>query len=293
MRPKIFPTFLRPFLRRRHFLPTVALISMVSLAACSAPSAAPQPDSTPNSFPTGHVHGMSVDPGTDRVLLATHNGLYDVSSSPAQRIGPVIDLMGYTAGENNTLYASGHPGPDTDLPNPVGLLSSTDGGKSWEPLSRQGQSDFHALTKTGESFVGYDGQLITSGDGLQWQAAETQIAPFDLSGTTSSDVVLATTGEGLYRSTDAGSTWSLVTDSPLLLLTALDGETAVGVTPEGDIHTSADAGATWAKKGSIGGAPTAIDTHTDDGADQEIWVATETGVKVSGDGGSSFNDLVP
>ncbi|MDF9279487.1 exo-alpha-sialidase [Arthrobacter sp. EH-1B-1] len=292
MRPRISAT---RFLRRRLVLLTVALVSTVSLAACSAPSAAPQPTSTPNSFPTGHVHGMSVDPGTDRVLLATHDGLYDVSTSPAQRIGPVIDLMGYTAGGNSTLYASGHPGPDTDLPNPVGLLRSTDSGKSWEPMSRQGQSDFHALTRTGtgESFVGYDGQLITSEDGLQWEAAETQIAPFDLSGATSSDVVLATTADGLYRSTDAGSTWSLVADSPLLLLTALAGDKAVGVTPEGDIHTSADAGVTWAKKGSIGAAPTAIDTHTDDGADQEIWVATETGVKVSGDGGTSFNDLVP
>lgn len=281
------------FLRRRLVLPTVALISMVSLTACSAPSAAPQPTSSPNSFPTGHVHGMSVDPGTDRVLLATHNGLYDVSSSPAQRIGPVIDLMGYTPGENSTLYASGHPGPDTDLPNPVGLIRSTDRGQSWEPVARQGQSDFHALTRAGESFVGYDGQLLTSGDGLQWQPAQTQIAPFDLSGTAGSDVVLASTAEGLYRSTDAGSTWSPVADSPLLLLTVLDGGTAVGVTPEGDIHTSADAGMTWAKKGSIGAAPTAMDAHTDDGADQEIWVATETGVKVSGDGGTTFDDLVP
>lgn len=287
MRPPISPALRH----RRHVLPAVALISMLSLSACSAPSAAPQPTNSQDDYPTGHVHGMSVDPGTDWVLLATHNGLYDVSASPAQRIGPVIDLMGYTPGDDGTLYASGHPGPDTDLPNPVGLIRSTDRGRSWEPVARQGQSDFHALTRTTDSFVGYDGQLITSGDGLQWQPAETQVAPFDLSGTTASDVVLATTAEGLHRSTDAGTTWTLVDGAPRLLLTALDGETAVGVSPEGDVYTSPDAGTTWEAKASIGGSPTAIDAHTDDGAAQEIWVATETGVKVSGDGGTSFNDL--
>jgi hypothetical protein len=54
--------------------------------------------------------------------------------------------MGFTAGKGSGVFcASGHPGEGADLPTPLGLIKSVDGGKTWEQLARQGESDFHAL----------------------------------------------------------------------------------------------------------------------------------------------------
>ena len=99
-----------------------------------------------DGLPSPHVHGVAVNPADDRVYLATHDGLFRYDPTGPQRIGPVIDLMGFTVAGPDHFYASGHPGQGTDLPDPVGLLESTDAGHTWTALSRQGQSDFHALT---------------------------------------------------------------------------------------------------------------------------------------------------
>ena len=48
------------------------------------------------------------------------------------------------------------------------------------------------------------------------------------------------------RSTDAGATWREVDEAPWLLMAAFgDGGAVAGLTPYGQVHTSADAGQTW------------------------------------------------
>ncbi len=77
---------------------------------------------------------MSVNEEAEQVLLATHEGLFDVTSKPAVKIGPTNDLMGFTAAkEQGLFYASGHPGKDSALPNPVGLIKTSDGGATFRP----------------------------------------------------------------------------------------------------------------------------------------------------------------
>jgi photosystem II stability/assembly factor-like uncharacterized protein len=125
--------------------------------------------------------------------------------------------MGFTAGaKQGVLFASGHPWPGSDLPNPLGLIKSTDGGKSWEPLSRQGESDFHALTAAKSGLVAFDGTLRTSPDGKTWSAPSAGFAPAALAADPTSDTVLATTQDGLQRSTDGGRTWALVPAAPII-----------------------------------------------------------------------------
>ena len=288
------PPFRLAFSRSRPVAQTVALaVGTLVLASCS--SAGPQAASTEHpagehSYPAGHIHGMSVDPATNRVLLATHDGLYDVSASPALKIGPNIDLMGFTTAGNGAFYASGHPGPGSGLPNPVGLIRSTDQGRTWEPVSRQGESDFHALAATQSRLVGYDGELLASADGKAWEAVEQGFGPYNLAGTPRGSVVLATTEEGLRRSSDQGVTWSTVPDAPLLLLTALSEESAAGIAPDGRVYTSSDSGVTWQEQGSVPGQPAAIATQALDST-QRIWVATEEGVQVSNDSGQTFTEM--
>lgn len=264
------------------------------VTACS-PASAPTTEAsaapTSSSYPTGHIHGMSVDPATNQVLLATHDGLFNISTSPLTKIGPTIDLMGFTTTANGDFYASGHPGQGSDLPDPVGLIHSTDGGRTWQPLSRQGESDFHALAATDSAIVGYDGELRTSDDGTSWETVQEPVRAFNLAATPRDGVVLATTEKGLQRSIDDGQTWAAVPGAPLLMFTSLSEGQATGITPDGVVYTSSNAGLTWAERGTVPGQPAAIAAHALDDSTLRIWVATEDGVQVSSDNGQTFTDI--
>lgn len=269
-----------------------AAAALLALAACTpSPSqTAPNTTETGIPLPSSHVHGLAVSGETSQVLLATHEGLFDVTSAPATKIGETNDLMGFTAGPaEGVFYASGHPGPGSDLPNPMGLLKSTDGGKTWEQLSRQGESDFHAMTSTQSGIVAFDGSLRTSADGKTWNTIDAGFAPAVLAGHPHSDTVLATTPDGIQRSTDAGTTWKRLTDGPVLQFAAFAHPAeAVGVEPDGTVHYSADSGETWTQKGRINAEVMAIASIK--GADGRpwIWAATAAGLAVSTDGGMTF-----
>lgn len=266
---------------------------ILALSACgtSTITAGPAPaSSTGSPLPDAHIHGLSVSSTTGQVLLATHDGLFDITKQPAAKIGATNDLMGFTGGtDHSVLYASGHPGADSELPNPLGLIRSTDGGKSWERLSRQRESDFHALTATKSGIVAFDGTLRTSPDGKTWSTVTTDFVPAVLAGSPTSDTVLATTPQGIRRSTDSGKTWRAVKSAPVIQFAAFAGPTeAVGVEPDGTVHYSADAGATWSRKGKIQDTVQAVAAIKGTEANPSIWAATGDGLVVSTDGGATF-----
>ncbi len=192
-----------------------------------------------------------------------------------QRVGPVIDLMGFTVAGPGHYYASGHPGTATDLPQPVGLIESRDGGNTWTVLSRGGASDFHALTTAGSTVVGFDGVLRSTADGRTWREGNLDAQPRTLAGSRDGATVLATTPEGLMHSTDAGLSWRWTEQAPLLLMVAFgDGDTVAGLTPDGQVHTSTDAGRTWRATELL--APDAQALHASgEGEQLEILVATD------------------
>lgn len=282
----------RPGIRRTVLL-CGAAAALLTVAACAAPTSQTPATSPPaaSALPGTHVHGLTVNGETGQVLLATHDGLFDATSSPATRIGDTNDLMGFTAGPGEgVFYASGHPGTGSDLPNPLGLIRSSDGGKTWEQLSRQGESDFHALTTTQSGIVAFDGQLRASTDGQSWNAIAADFRPTVLAGHPSSSTVLATTPTGIERSTDGGTIWKAVKDGPVIQFAAFANPTeAVGVKPDGTVHYSADAGATWTTRGRIDAPVMAIDAATGPDGTTRIWAATSTAVLVSTDGGTTFS----
>ncbi|MBO1268013.1 F510_1955 family glycosylhydrolase [Arthrobacter cavernae] len=267
---------------------------VLALSACTPASgpATGTPSTQPagNVLPSAHIHGLAVSGDTGQVLLATHDGLFDVTKQPATKIGGTDDLMGFTAGQGQGIfYASGHPGKGSDLPNPLGLIKSSDGGKTWEQLSRQGESDFHALTTTKSGIVAFDGTLSTSPDGKTWKTVAAGFAPAVLAGNPNSDTVLATTQEGIQRSTDGGNTWVLEKSAPVIQFAAFATPTeAVGVEPGGAVHYSSDGGATWTRKGQIGGKVQAIAAVKGTDGNPHIWAATADGIMVSTDGGTTF-----
>ncbi len=240
-----------------------------------------------------HVHGVGIDPDTGDVLVASHEGLY-VLAAPGgpgeesvvpERIGPGVDLMGFSVAEPGRYVASGHPHEGVDMPNPVGLIESRDGGATWQALSRAGESDFHALVATAERVVGFDGSLRATEDGSTWSTLDEDIEPFALSMADDGRTVVATTQGGLMRSSDGGAAFAPVEGAPPLALVdwVPDTEVVFGVAPDGGVHRSEDAGATWESTGRIEGEAQAL--HAD--AEQLVVVADHR-VSRSTDAGATF-----
>lgn len=244
-----------------------------------------------DGLPSPHVHGVAVNPADSRVYLATHDGLFRYDASGPTRVGPVIDLMGFTVAGPDHFYASGHPGPGTELPEPVGLIESSDGGRTWSPLSRQGQSDFHALAATDAGVVGFDGTLRISADGKAWTTLHPPVAPYALAASPDGKILLATSPSGPVRSTDGGANWSPVNRAPLLqVVDWADPDTVVGVTPDGTVAVSNDSGVTWTTRAGVGSAPQAVGARAVNGS-LRVLVVTTTAVMASTDGGATFAPL--
>ncbi len=241
-----------------------------------------------------------MDQVSSKVLLATHEGLYDATGkTPVKVSTETIDLMGFTpTADPEVFYGSGHPGPGSALQNPVGLIRSADAGKTWEPLSRQGKSDFHALSATDHGLVAFDGKLSTSVDGITWETSSPSFSPAVLAGNPATSVVLATTQQGVQRSTNSGKTWNAVPNAPLMQFVAFAPSPekaptdAVGIAPDGSVHVSTDAGQTWTPTGTVQGEVQAVTALVQASGKPAIWVATATGIQLSTDAGSTFGPAV-
>ena len=271
---------------------------VMAVAGCStvgAPSSSQQARDpaqlAPSSgLPSEHVHGVAFNPADDKVYLATHDGLFRYDTTGPVQIGPVIDLMGFTAAGPDHFYSSGHPGVGVDMPNPVGLIESTDAGQTWSALSRQGQTDFHALTASKSGVVGFDGSaVLRTTDGKSWTTLEPPVATHALATSPSGSTILATSRSGPARSTDSGTTWTVHPEAPLLQFVHFaDDQAVVGVAPDGRVFVSTDAGATWDQRGGVGQPPQAITSRTQPDGQLEILVVTPDALMRSSDSGSSF-----
>lgn len=271
----------------------LSLALLLTTVSCAAlPTSESGGSSTPApAYPT-HVHGLVVKPGTQEVLVASHEGLFGVHGADVQPVGANIDLMGFTITGGGKYLASGHPGSGVDLPNPVGLIRSSN-GQTWEQVALGGESDFHTLTAVKDGIIGFDGSLKISPNGGQWTDATTQISPYNLAGNPASEVAVATTEDGIYRSLDAGRTWTKEAGAPVVLVAAVTSEsTIIGVLPTGAVMKSSDEGLTWAEVGKVSGQPSAVAAaETPEGMD--VWVTTESGLEQSVDGGKTFTITVP
>ena len=268
-----------------------SVVAAALLAGCSngdANDVSTNASNAGNASELGHIHGLGVSDGT--LYVATHHGLFTVSDDrEAQLVSEDDhDFMGFTVVEDGMFLASGHPASRTDLPANLGLLESTDGGKTWTSLSLMGDVDFHALAATDDAVYGQDsasGELFVSADRTSWQRrgqvplADVAINPTD------SSVIVITTAAGPHISDDGGTSFEALEGAPVLMLVDWpQQDELVGVTPDGALYRSADGGSTWAGHGDVGDQPHAMTI----GPDGAVYVATEHAILVSSDGGDTF-----
>lgn len=235
-----------------------------------------------------HVHGLGVDPSDGMLYAATHYGLFSVpeTGAPTRIADRRQDTMGFTIAGPNLFLGSGHPDPVDKLPSRLGLIQSTDAGKTWQQLSLAGKADFHALKAAHGSVYGYDGSggFMVSADKLTWETrSKLPMRDFAVS-PSDADMILATTEDGLQLSTDGGRHFTQVAGAPALMVLGWDrGSSVYGVAPGGEVYRSGDAGSSWQQGTSLEGQPEAFLV-----SGERLLAATGTGIFESTDGARSW-----
>lgn len=192
-----------------HLLIALSVLSIITLllAGCSSrDTTSPRTPSVPTVqlIPElHHLHGLHIN-AQGTVLAGTHTGLFAIEfSGNTERVGDSDDdLMGLTGVPGtDTIRLLRAPRKSSSAPNPLGLRTSTDGGRNWTAKSLIGEVDFHALTTDGELLVGFDGGsgLITSTDGGTTWASGAALPATSLAITDTG--VWAVTAHGRQRST--------------------------------------------------------------------------------------------
>jgi len=241
--------------------------ALLALAGCAATTATTGDGHTDQAL--SHVHGIVADPEGDGFLLGTHEGIFPATQTGelGQRVtGSDFDAMGLTV-VDDTLLASGHPGPDTPVelgtPN-LGIIRSADRAETWEPVAFTGEKDFHALT------AGPDGTIyglssdstqlqISTDQGSTWNATGAALVAVSFAVDTAGRIVAATP-DGLQVSTDDAATFALWPNAPLLFMlnASPDHQRLVGVGNGGKIWVTTAGATQWTEAGTVHGTAQAI-----------------------------------
>jgi photosystem II stability/assembly factor-like uncharacterized protein len=196
-----------------RFIAVLALLGMLAAAPASAALLT-------------HVHGLAYSADGKRLMIPSHFGLAIYENGKWSKApGPEHDYMGFSATASG-IYSSGHPAAGSGLVNPFGLLRSKDGGKTWDKLGLERESDFHVMATGWHTNAVYvwnaapnsrmkeTGLHYTLNDGLAWKRAAAQgiegnpyaiaVHPDD-----AKSVALATP-DGVFESSDAGESFAKV-----------------------------------------------------------------------------------
>ena len=250
------------------FIIVASLALMAALVWALAGSGSEVPGkASPGEDPgVAHVHGLGVNPADDSLYVATHTGTFRIpDDGQAERVGESYqDTMGFTVAGPDRFLGSGHPdvaGIQQGQPSRLGLIESTDAGKTWEPLSLSGDADFHGLAFAHQRVYGWDatsGRFMVSKDLTTWDTRSTvQLFGFAVD-PRDPDHVVGASPDGLLDSVDGGRTWEPV-DSPRLVALSWDPEMGLwGVEPDGTVHRREEAGSTWEQQSRLPGQPEAM-----------------------------------
>lgn len=233
-----------------------------------------------------HIH--SVKAIGNRVLIGTHNGLFEFQAQNSMK--PVgaerFDTMGLTV-SGSTIFASGHPAKGSKLPEPLGLLRSDDSGKSWKKVSLQGTVDFHLLEAGKSELYGADAQtgvlMYSANSGKNWKnIGQNRFSDIAITNQKLGHAYAVEKGR-LVMSTDSFATQSVIKTGFQVSSTESVGK-IVYATSGKVIYKSSDQGKNWKKLNAFKLAVSDISV-----SDQIFVAIVGNEVLISKDKGKSFN----
>lgn len=205
------------------------------------------------------IHGLALDPNNPSILyVATHHGLFvgeDDARWAAVTEEP-FDMMGFSVHttDGRIMYASGHPGR-AGQGWAVGLVRSTDAGRTWTTVGLKNQVDFHAMAMEPGAHLANDtvygvhgGKLHVSRDGgATWTTRSLAFSVASLAVAPLSGDLWAATPQGVQRTAPGGEgAWRLVNPAAASAVAANPATSALVVHfNERGLAQSTDSGATW------------------------------------------------
>ncbi|GKV66902.1 MULTISPECIES: F510_1955 family glycosylhydrolase [unclassified Sporosarcina] len=195
-----------------------------------------------------HLHGLGYINGGPEFVISTHDGLYEYGNSEwKEASSEKHDYMGFQAIREG-FFSSGHPEPESDYKNPLGLIKSIDRGASFEKLAFYGEIDFHYLGAGYDSNAVYvlnempndeisGGLYYTLDEGTSWTDASMNGYSSDSISNLAvhpkqEEIIAIGSKNGIYLSKDYGENFTLINDKGMVIYVTL--------TEDGGYYTSYD-----------------------------------------------------
>lgn len=220
------------------------------------------------------VNTLDIDPATQDFLLTTNRGFFRISrSGKVQTVrgtvragtasGPLGAFLELAATGPGRLVGSGHPATTDTLPEFLGVMESSDGGRTWRVISRVGQTDVHKFVIKHDRLYAIDsatGTLLVSRDGGRTFAGEqftpsgVLIADFEVDPANPRRIVAASDSE-LFVSVNGGAAWTRLDRATGIRLAWPAPDALYRAVKDGSVQRSSDRGASWQTTGRVGGEP--------------------------------------
>jgi photosystem II stability/assembly factor-like uncharacterized protein len=225
------------------------------------------------------------------VILASRNGGDEAATAPPAGLPDTPDY--------HSLLVAAADAEALTLGTHNGLYQSSDGGRTWQSTTLAGQDAMNlGRAEGGVTWTAGHNVLAKSTDGGRtWQdispggLPHLDIHGFAVDPRDQQTLWAALAGQGLYRSTDGGARFELVTRE------VGAGVMALAVTPSGGIlagdmqqglFASTDGGKTWKPTPQAGLMGLAVNPK-----EPERVVATGPGILLSTDGGRTWDEVLP
>ena len=255
------------------------MLALISLPAFDNPAKAETLDSV------SHIHHVKVV--ENKVLVLTHEGLFELAGKNNMKLvgKEKTDVMGF-ATLGKVWLASGHPAEGSEMPNPIGLVKSTDRGLSWKAVSLVGKVDFHSLEGAGTDLYGADSQsrelLYSANSGKTWRSlGANTYADIAVSPEKSATAIALKDSELLFTD-NAFKTSSKIKNS--LKFTQIEwNKSGLFALSGSSLYKSTNSGKTWTKQSTFKGTPGILST-----SDQLMLVTVGSDIYSSKNEGKRF-----